>query len=46
LHLPWEGIEALPTVLGIEFVGHHITDLWSADEWMTFNDARVGRRRR
>jgi hypothetical protein len=41
VHLPFYDM----IVETIQFVGDHITDLWSADEWMTFNDVRVRRPR-
>jgi hypothetical protein len=41
MHLPFYDM----IVETIQFVGDQITDLWSADEWMTFNDARAKRKR-
>lgn len=39
MHLPFYDM----IVETIQFVGDQITDLWSADEWMTFNDTHPTR---
>ncbi len=41
MHLPFYDM----IVETIQFVGDHITDLWSADEWMSFNDVRATNKR-
>jgi hypothetical protein len=41
MHLPFYDM----IVETIQFVGDQITDLWSADEWMTHNDALAKHKR-